>query len=125
MSYAALIKKNVRKAFAIAGDLTISAVFSKKSSAGFDFANNTPKTPTSVSKALKGLQLNKTRAPGSKPSSSIQSSFVFNAEDVPDTTAYDTLVISSGPPAAIGNWVIVPPITTDGYLVTVSCAKEG
>lgn len=124
MGYAALVKKNVRKAFNAVGDLAFSAVFTHKSDAGFDFATNLPKTQTSSSKVVKGIQVAKSRPGIGKPSSAVQTSFMFNAEDVPDPTIYDSLTITTGPATAIGVWNIVAPSSSDGFITTVNCSRE-
>lgn len=124
MGYANTIKGNVRKAFNMVGDLAVNATLTRNANTGYDFATASVKTPTTTSKVVKAILITKRRQSADKLSSSLQTSFLMKAEDVPDPTVYDTLTVSAGISTAVGTWRMVPPYENDGYLITVNCAKE-
>lgn len=124
MGYANTVKKNVKKAFTLVGDLAVQAVFTHKSNGGFDFATNTVKQEALASSSVRGIQLTKTRNGAAKPSSAVQATFIFEADSLNSSEPYDGLLITAGPLTALGDWKIVPPINNDGYIVTVNCARE-
>lgn len=124
MGFNGMIRGSVKQAFKAAGDLAVMATFTHRSDAGFDFASNAPKTPTTASKPLKAIFVQKTKQGDGKIGNSIQTSFLLSSEDAPTAIMYDTLTVSAGMMPARGTWRIVPPVSDDGYLLTLNCVKE-
>jgi len=119
MGYSAMIKKNVKKAFGMAGDLVTLVTLSQKNNTAFNFTTEAVTSTSTVTTTIKGLFVNKKRPSGDKLTSTLQTSFQFMSEDLKDPDIYDTITM---PDASI--WKMVPPYEDDGYIITVNVAKE-
>jgi len=119
MSYANMIRGQVRKAFNAVGDLAQLVTLSHQANAGFDFATNAVKTPVTTTKVIKGVLVEKKRTSEDKLSSTIQTSFLFKAEDLNDPTIYDSITTADS-----SIWKVVPPYQNDGFLITVNVTRS-
>jgi len=121
MGRSSLVQGNVDKAFKLIGDLASDVTLTHTGNQGFDFSANAVKLPTTNSKVIKGLFIEKKRTRSdTEINSSISTSFMFKAKDLDDPTLYDTITMSTG-----AVWKMIPPYLNDGFLITVNVAKEG
>jgi hypothetical protein len=119
MRYGNTIRSNVKRAFNMIGDLAQLVTLSSQANSGFNFATNAVTTTTTTTLVIKGFLIEKRKNPSDKLDATIQSSFLFNAEDLPNPAMYDTITT-----AANVVWKIVPPYKTDDFLITINVARE-
>jgi hypothetical protein len=117
MGFRSTVNGNVKKAFALLGDLAQNVTLTRKANSGFNFATNAPIASTITASIVKGVLIKQRDDP--KVGSSIQTSFMFKAADISDPTIYDTITMLDGEV-----WKVVPPFANDGYVITISVAKE-
>lgn len=106
MSLNSLVRRQARNAFKLIGDLKVKFIFSRESKT-FDKVTLENKITSTVSESVEGVLLESRNTKG------YDTKLMLLAENAPDIQLYDT---------AIGNGVrykIVPPISNDGYLITV------
>ena len=75
-----------------------------------------------TTRPVKGILIEKKQGlgkTGTQTGSSVSLQMLFKATDVPEPSIYDTITTSDN-----RVWRMVPPYTNDGFLVTVSLAKE-
>lgn len=119
MSLRNTVKRNVRKAFAMIGDLKTKAVFTRKGNAGFDFATGTTIPAVETTKTIQGVYQGKTSKGDSKTLTKGQTGkFFFIEDDLPDVEDYDSVAFNST------DWQIVPPVVKDGYLITLTVEEK-
>jgi hypothetical protein len=106
-------------AFRQLGDLKTKAVFMKEGNAGFDFATVTTIPAVEAEKTVQGVYQGKTSSGDQKTLTKGQTGkFFFIEDDLPDVEDYDSVTFNST------NWKIVPPVTKDGYLITLTVEEK-
>jgi hypothetical protein len=125
MSYAALIKSNVRKAFSAVGDIKTIVTLSQKATASFDFSTGLATTGDSTTKIVECIVVTRmkesTRTRGAQTqqlSMDSQMQLLFKADDIDAVTVFDTVTIPDGKV-----WGLILPFETNGYLVTATVSK--
>jgi hypothetical protein len=117
MSYTNLIDSQLKKAFNMAKDLAVVAVFDKVASADFNF--NTASTEIQVSNSVtsKVIVFDGRKAP--KGSARIIKNIMVKAKDVGDLSTYDVVTFDSF------KWTITSPIKGTGFIYVLEVAREG
>jgi hypothetical protein len=125
MSYDALLRSKVRKAFSAVGDIKAIVTLSQKASASFDFSTGLATTGSSTVKTVECIVVARkkeaTRSRGAQTqqlSMDSQMQLLFKADDIDDVTVYDTVTMPDGKV-----WSLILPFETDGYLVTATVSK--
>lgn len=119
MSYKGTVQRNVRKAFLLLKDLTREVILSKSVVGDFDFSVGTPIVGANSTLVVKAVMVDVKKKSGAKEqATSVEKSFIMNAEDIPDIGGYDR--ITDG--AVV--WNIVPPYVNDGYTATVNVVRS-
>ena len=120
MGYDALVKKNIQQAFRAIGDLATVVTFTQKNSTSYDFSTKSTNLSTPVTTTISGLFIDLKRNGSSKElSSTTLIGFQFMSTDMDDPDVYDTVTLPDGKV-----YTIVPPSKNDGYLITVTLARE-
>lgn len=120
MGYAAVIKKNVKRAFIAAGDLTKIVTLSQKTASNYDFGTMQPNTTLNAAKVLRGIVYNEKSKASSKSrdvSNTKVTKLLLISEDVPTASIYDTVVIEGV------TWNIVYPYEDNGYTLTMEIVR--
>ena len=120
-----LAESSVKKAFNAVKDLALDVVLTNSAATGYDFATAEAVMSATTTRPVKGILIEKKQgrgrasAEGVQTGSSVSLQMLFKATDVPEPSIYDTITTSDN-----RVWRMVPPYTNDGFLVTVSLAKE-
>jgi hypothetical protein len=89
MAYNALIERNVTLAFNLVKDLAVNVVFTKTTSANFDFNTASLNEVTGQVKTIKAILFD-----GKKPTkdaTEIVKTIMFKSSDIDDVNLYDTI----------------------------------
>ena len=117
MGYSALVKKQVRSAFSLVGDLAVNITLSQKNPASFNFATGDIATTATTQSVIRAIFTNKGRS--KDVANTIIGELMIITEDVDDLTIYDSAVINGV------TWNFVPPYDNDDYVTKIKVTKEG
>jgi hypothetical protein len=116
MSYSTLITKQVRNAFKYAKDLAVDITLVQSRPTTFDFNANANTMSSPVTTTVKGIITQKVRK--GELSNTVDTILLMKSEDISDPNLYDTLEIGGV------TWNVVPPYTSDGFVISVRITKE-
>jgi cyanate lyase len=116
MSYKALVRSNVRKAFNLVKDLAEDVVFVKKLASTFNFTSMEAKTTSSESIVTKAIITESNKK--SEEHNAMNKTVMLKTQDIGDINAYDTIVRNNE------NWKIGAVIYTDGFVTIADIHKE-
>lgn len=115
MSYAKLIKRQVKSAFKAVGDLAVTVTLTRVAVSDYSFETKEVVSSAPETKVVKAIRM-KTENP-KEPSEHILAKLMFNAEELDDPDFYDTVTFDGQA------WKFVPPYVNDGFTITCNLAK--
>jgi hypothetical protein len=119
MGFNALVKRQIRAAFKVANDLKTTAVFYSQPIVSFNFNSSESVKLPEQSVTVAGIMGAKRRRYDKDSGITTQTcEFFFISADAPDISSFDK--------ALIGNetWRVVPPLSNDGFLISVNLSRE-
>lgn len=123
MGYDAMVKRQVKKAFASVKDLAYDVTFSKAGATSFDFNSGAATVGAATSKTVKGLLLTKRREDSVRSTVNAGSNqeimMQFMTQELGDPSTYDKITFKDG---RVFN--IVHPVEDDGYLIKIRMMRE-
>ena len=118
MSYQSLIKKQVRSAFRLAGDLIVDVTLIKKANNGFDFSTLEATKDSTDTKVIKALLKTRSKEPKGETTNTTTSFLVINSDDVDENIIYATALIRGV------LWNLVIPYKNNGFTTEIELSKE-
>lgn len=109
-----LIGKMLKKAFALAGDLTTTVILNKATTSGFDFNTLDPNVTSGSSLTVKALVSKRKKTKDNLEIIEI----LLVSEDVIPLSDYDTLTFEGK------TWHISPASFDDGYTILVEIVRQ-
>jgi len=116
MAYRELVKKNVRLAFRLIGDLATGVMLTKKSKNSFNFSTMNVSVKESAPVTARAVIMPSNKA--SEEHNAMVKNLLLSYEEVGDINAYDRVTIDGE------EWKVGPVISTDSFTVTVEIYKE-
>jgi hypothetical protein len=115
MSYASMIRRNLRTAFTLLGDLKETVVFGVRSSEEFDFEDNGHvRTENQVSAEIVVVRTKKKSAHSNTTAKTI----LVKAEGLESLSSYDIVTMDGL------EWTVGPPLLSDGYIHMLEIFSE-
>jgi hypothetical protein len=116
MGYASFIRRQVERAFRLTGDIAFDVTLQSRNVGSFNFTTQSVPTAASSSRVVRAIKV-KEGSP-EEVSGTLHMEILLSAENVPTPDIYDKAVINGD------TWNIVPPYSSDGFLLTLKLARE-
>lgn len=120
MGYATILRKQVKRAFIAAGDLTKTVTLSQKTASDYDFSTMQPNTTTAITRIVKGIvyhEKSKSSSSSKEVSNTKVTKLLLISEDIPTISVYDTATIDGAV------WNIIHPYEDNGYTLVMDIVR--